>query len=820
MVRQQRRKPWSISLQHLVVVIGTIGTLVSTSVFAEAAGALVEPLVIPKFTEVDIQLDGALDEAVWSQVPSLDNMRVIEPDVLSAARYVTDTRIFYTDQGLYVGTYAMQPPASSIARLSSRDGVVNRDGTYLYLDTSGKGIYGLFFGVNLGGSLLDGTLLPENQQSSLWDGPWDGRSRITENGYTTEMFLPWSMMSMPDTQGVRTMALALERRVAHLDETWGWPPLPATQPQFLSGFQPIRLEDVHAGQQLAFFPFLAATRDRAAAESSYQVGTDIFWRPSSDLQLTATLNPDFGTVESDDVIVNLTAFETFFPEKRLFFLEGNATFITSPRSEIRGTNSSTGARAVPNLFFSPPTTLVNTRRIGGAARPPTLPAGVTIPAVELSKPSELIGAFKTTGNRGPFQYGVLLAAEEDTKFHGSFADGTPVRVDQDGREFAVARFLYENTTDGRKAIGWLSTLVDHPEGDAYTHGMDLHYRSRNSQIIWDGQLLHSDVDSTLGYGGYVDVNYAPRQGIFHRFSLDYLDDKLDISDFGFIRRNDVVTYRYTFQRRSSNLRNFRSTGNGFTLSHETNTDGRMVRSSVFYRNTLTFMNSNQLNSIFIYRPAQWDDTLSDGNGDFRVDKGGVFEFAYGSDTSQKVSASVALNGVTEAFGDWSYTLKGGITFKPNDRFSFDFDFQYRLTDNWLIHLDGPLLATYDAGHWQPVIGMDVFFSAKQQLRFSLQWVGIDADAQQLYRVPAASGELIPVGTPQSAASADFAVSRLTTQLRYRWEIAPLSDLFVVYTRGSNVPDPMSDSFDDLFHDALIDPVVDRFVIKLRYRFGN
>lgn len=799
-----------------------VSTLVSTTATADEAST--EPLVIRRFDEVDIRIDGDLDEAIWLQVPSLDAMRVIEPDVLTAARYSTDTRIFYTDEGLYVGTRAEQPAASRIARLSSRDGLVNRDGTYLYLDTSGSGIYGLFFGVNLGGTLLDGTLLPENQQSRLWDGAWDGRSRTTENGYTTEMFLPWSMMSMPDTQGIRSMALAVERRVAHLDETWGWPPLPGTQAQFLSGFQPIRLQDVHAGQQLAFFPFFAATRDRAGAQTSYRLGTDIFWRPSSDLQLTATFNPDFGTIESDDVIVNLTAFETFFPEKRLFFLEGSEIFITSPRSEIRGISGSSGARTVPNSFFLQPTTLVNTRRIGGAARAPTLPPGVTVPDLELSKPSELIGALKATGNRGAFQYGMLLAAEEDTRFHASLADGTPdgtpVRLDQDGRNFAVARLLYENTDNGRKAIGWLSTMVEHPAEDAYTHGIDLHYRSRQARIIWDGQLLHSDVGSTKGYGGFVDLNYIPRQGILHRFSFDYLNDELNISDFGFIRRNDAITYRYTFQRRSSNLRNFRSTSNGFTLSHETNTEGLTVRSSLYYGNTLTLMNSNQLTSTVIYRPQQWDDTLSNDNGDFRVDQGGVFEFTYGSDTSRKISASVGVNGVTEVFGDWSYTLKGGLTYQPNDRFSFDLDFQYRITDNWLISLNGPVLATYDADHWQPTISMDVFFSAKQQLRFSLQWVGIKADAQQLYRVPASPGELIPFGTPQSAANADFTVSRLTTQLRYRWEIAPLSDLFVVYTRGSNLPNAMSDGFGDLFHDALIDPLVDRFAIKLRYRFGN
>ena len=795
--------------------------MTEASIGAETPGAERQPplLIIRKFRDPDIRIDGNLNESIWDEVTAYDNMRVISPDVLSPAQYRTETRLFYTDKGLYVGTWAQQPKDQLLARLSARDKRINRDGINLYLDTSGRGVYGFFFGVNLGGTLLDGTILPERQISRLWDGPWDGHTAITDDGYTIEMFLPWSMMSMPESDGTRRMALSIERRVAHLDETWAWPALPDTQPRFISGFQPVQFEGVSAGQQLSFFPFISMTRDRSRDETEYRIGGDIFWRPTSNLQLAGTLFPDFGTVESDEVVVNLTAFETFFPEKRLFFLEGNEIFITSPRSEIRGTDDSAGARSVPNVFFLQPTTLVNTRRIGGAPRPPDIPPGITIPDVELSQPSELMGAARLTGNEGRLLYGVMMAAEEDTNIHGEFADGSPARITQEGRDFGIARFLYENTGKGRKAIGWISTIVAHPDGDASTNGIDLHYRSPGSQVIWDGQLMHSDVDDTVGYGGFIDVNYIPKQGTLHRFSFDYLDDQLDISDLGFIRRNDAITYRYSYSRETAELERLRRRVNWLTLSHETNTEGRMVRSSLFYRNTLTFLNSNELNSTIIYRPEQWDDTLSEGHGDFKVDEGGIAEVAYGTDTSRTLSASIAANAVSEVFGDISYTLKGGVTYTPSDRFSLDFDFLYRIANEWLIYLDGPILGTYDAKQWEPRVGVNVFFSAKQQLRFSLQWVGIRAEALQLYRPPPGDGDLVPVGDPALISSADFTISRMTTQLRYRWEIAPLSDLFIVYTRGSNLPNRGDDDFEDLFYDALTDPIIDSFVIKLRYRFG-
>lgn len=800
-----------------------------TILFEQAIGggvdATSEPIVITKLSDVKIKIDGSLDEEVWVDIPAYDNMSVVQPDLLIKPRHKTLTRIFYTDEGIYVGILAEQPVDKLIPRLSSRDGDLNRDGTIFYIDTSGEGLYGFFFGVNLGGTLIDGTLLPERQLSRLWDGAWYGSSAQTTNGYSTEMFLPWSMMSMPEGMDVRKMAFSVSRKVAYLDEEWEWPALPSSKPRFMSGLQPIELTDVAPQQQLAYYPFTAATVNKIREETDYKVGMDIFWRPSTNLQLTATLNPDFGTVESDDVVVNLTDFEVFFPEKRLFFLEGNDTFVTSPRSQVRSsTQQTTGARKIPSTFVLAPTTLVNTRRIGGPAIDPLIPPGVDIPDVELAKPTALVGAGKVTGQSGPFRYGAMFASEEDVKFYGTDANGDATRLEQDGRDFGVLRFLAEDTKKGRRSLGWISTIVAHPSKDAITHGIDAHYLSADGKFFWDAQVMASDIDfendSIKGYGGFVDVSYIPKQGDFHRFTFDRFDDELDVSDFGFIRRNDVTTFRYTFSRTTSQLEKFRNLSNSLSFSHEYNGAGQMVRSSIFNRNILTLNNRDQITTVAMWRPGQWDDRNSDGNGSYRTDPGGVLDVSYGTATSKVLSASFGVSAITEPLGTISYTGKVGITYRPNGRFSLDLDYSYRRTDHWMVHLAGRTMGAYDAIHIQPKIAMDIFLSARQQLRFSLQWVGIKARAQDLYRIPEGDGSLVKITDGIEQPTFDFTISRLITQLRYRWEIAPLSDLFIVYTRGSNLPNTPEDGFGDLFHDALTEPLVDQFVIKLRYRFGN
>ena len=116
--------------------------------------------------------------------------------------------------------------------------------------------------------------------------------------------------------------------------------------------------------------------------------------------------------------------------------------------------------------------------------------------------------------------------------------------------------------------------------------------------------------------------------------------------------------------------------------------------------------------------------------------------------------------------------------------------------------------------------MNYFISAWQQLRFTLQWTALKAFEDRFWQVNKSSTEFLePVAKPNDE-SDDFVISRLTFQARYRWEIAPLSDLFIVYTRGSNLPGDSFETFQDLLERSWTDKIVDTLAIKLRYRFGS
>lgn len=780
-----------------------------------------EQIRVPGFERgsFEFQLDGRMDEAVWTQVPGYGEMTVVEPDTLAEPRHNTVVRYFFTRDALYVGMYAEQPRGTLIERLSSRDEYFIRDSMSITLDTSGHGLYGYWFSVALGGSLSDGKIAPERQYSREWDGPWNGASAQHDTGWSAELVLPWSMMAMPQSDANRQMGLYISRQVGYLDERFGFPSLPSTGARFMSAMQPLALPGVQPRQQLDFYPFVSGTHDLSRDDDDGKAGIDVFWRPSTNLQFSATLNPDFGAVESDDVVVNLTATETFFPEKRLFFLEGNEIFATTSRAQTNNSGGLAGARRTTVLFSPEPTQVVNTRRIGGAGVI-TVPDDVTIAGFERSRPTELLGAVKVTGQLGGLRYGVLGAFEDDVELIGTRA-GREVMLTGDGREFGVLRGLYERTGRGRQSIGYIGTHVSNPIYDATVHGVDGHYLSGNGKLSVDAQLLGSDVDSAQGYGAMLDVNYTQRRGLLHTVRLDALDDKLNIDDLGFLRRNDYYggVYLMNLTRTQGLPAGVRSFRFNFLGSYWENGDGQAVRSGVFFRNNITFNNQFEVRTETNYFPGRWEDLESEGNGAYRTEERYVADIAFGTNTANVLSFSGRMGGRHEELGDWTWSGALGLTLKPNDRFSFDLDLNYFLRDGWLLHQSGRDFTTFEARDFQPRLAMDMFLSARQQLRLTMQWAGIKAEEQEFFVVPDGGGDLLRVLRPPGAPSDDFVVNRITAQLRYRWQIAPLSDLFVVYTRGSNFSSSIDDSFGDLFNDAFENPVVDVFVIKLRYRFG-
>jgi len=686
-----------------------------------------EPVAIPRRDQedADIQVDGYLDEAVWGSPPLFDEFRVLEPDTLAEPAYKTEFRMFYTEKGIYASFDLEQPPDTIVKRFTLRDELdVSRDNVSFTLDTSGEGRYAYWMNLSLGDVQMDGTVKPEREYSRDWDGAWYGATQTTDTGWAAEFFVPWSQMAMPQVDGTRRIGLYVTRIVAHLDERWSWPVLPESQQKFLSDLQPIEFEGVDPRQQWSLFPYASATYDRIDEEDTYKAGVDVFWRPSSNFQLTATVNPDFGAVEADDVIINLTANETFFPDKRLFFQEGQDIFTTSPRAESE---------------FAPKLSVVNTRRIGSQPRSPELPPGASLSARQELRPTDLLGAAKATGQIGSFRYGVLAALEDETVFRVDDQS-----VSQDGRDFGAVRVLYEdNHGAAYRGLGFVSTLVSHPESDAVVHGVD--FSRLSSSGVWniDGQLLYSDVDEIgEGTGGFVDIGYTPRQGVEHEFQFTVLDDTIDINDLGFLVRNDTRDFRYGYDKVVSNLTRVRDGEYGVFLRYAENGDGFRTNGGAGINAEATLNNLHSVGLDVSHFFDRFDDRNSFGNGTFDVETTTNISIRYETDNAKPISVFGKIRRSGEDVGGSSYEYVASINWRPRHNIDLNTSVVYQDRNGWLLHQEDRNFTTFKARQIQPQFSFDYFASARQQFRVVVQWVGLRAKEDEFFTLEADGTRLI------------------------------------------------------------------------------
>ncbi len=778
--------------------------------------------------EADITLDGRVEELVWRQVPAFDNMRVYIPGIGEPGEHPTEIRLLATDFGLYVGAILYQPPDTLVERLSNRDNFINRDTFTVTLDTTGEGLFGYWFSVGLGGTQGDGKVLPERNYQSDWDGPWIAKTFRHDEGWSVEMLLPWSMMSLPKQDDQRTIGFAVSRQVSHASQHYQWPGYPYGAAQFVTALNRMTVSGVQPKQQFSIIPYTAITLDQARGDDEVRLGADLFWKPSSQLEVAATVYPDFGAVEADNVVLNLTAFETFFPEKRLFFQAGNEVFETTPRSNpgnimrvLNNENFATTSRRIYRSDFQPgPISLLNTRRIGGTATQVSVPEGFTPARGERDLPTDLLGAAKVTGKLGNFRYGVLGAAEDDVDWLGVDALGNAVEITDSGRDFAAARIIYEHTGENRKALGYMGTLVSGPLYDAMVHGIDGHFTSGDGKWIADVQLIASDVDDTSGYGALLDVRYTQNQRIQHKFEFDYFDEDINLDDLGFLSRNDNAGFQYALLYtkpegvgRLSDVR-----GAVVIRQHYNLSEGQLVDRGIFWRNSMVLPGRNTLRTALAYMPRRWEDVDSRGNGAYKVKGRWWADAQIGTDASKRFSYSASIGAYQENLGNWTIDAAAGVTFLPTNRLSLELDVRYRHHDGWVVYQGGRNFGSYRGSNWQPRVSMNWFLAPKHQIRVALQWVGVRADERGFWAVPPGNGALQPAD--RTSPDHDFTVSILTAQVRYRWEIAPLTDLYVVYNLGNTLPQDPGASFSDLFRDSFSDPVVENFVAKLRYRFGN
>ncbi len=456
-----------------------------------------------------MSVDGRLDEAAWGAAGVAADFVQFEPDEGAPASFETEVRVLYGERALWVGAVLHDPEPEAIRRpLSRRDAPGGADRFVVAIDGYRDGRTAFVFTVTAAGVQLDAVQNGGDFDRS-WDAVWASAVRLTPDGWVAELAIPYSMLRFSRAEE-QTWGVQFQRVIPRRSETASWQPVTRENQGtgFIAGHL-AGLRGIAPRRTVQLTPYTlsrARTFEDAArpgtgdAALGGDAGADLKLGLASNLILDATLNPDFGQVEADPAELNLSTFETFFEERRPFFLEGTAIFDYTIDSGRDGR-------------------LLYTRRIGGAA--------------------PVIGAAKLTGRsqRG-LSVGVLSAL--------TGADFSPSRF------FGAARLKQE--FGGRSHWGAGLTAFDErgtaPAGGrrALVGGSDWEVRVAGDTYRWDGAATLSHrtggppgtaASSETGfavYTGYDKIRGTTTWGS----GLRVYSDGFRANDLGRLLQNDLI----------------------------------------------------------------------------------------------------------------------------------------------------------------------------------------------------------------------------------------------------------------------------------------
>jgi hypothetical protein len=513
-------------------------------------------------------IDGRIDEAAWRLVPASDAYTQKFPQEGERPTEKTLLRVAYDDEAVYVAIDCEQRLAPIVRRLTRRDRIVEADWVSVIFDTRRDGKSAFVFNVNAAGVLSDMIRFDDTSMSFDWDENWEARTALTATGWSAELRIPLRILRFSSLP-LQSWGFQSRRYVSQRQETDEWAFIPRSAAAEVSMYGQLdELRGLRPGHGVEVSPFVWGRVRRRDAEASRlargtdltaAAGLDVKWHPSQELTVDAAFLPDFGQVESDQVVLNLSNFETEYPEKRRFFLEGIDTFAT------------------------PEIALLYTRRIGRAAPVPVLREGEQL--VDQPGPATIYGALKLTGRVGRWEVGALSAVTGRNEVEVQGPDGTRTHRLADPLSIfnvlRVKRALGDNGHVGLLATSVVRSdtaggpLVTDPvagqqilcadgrqvgpgqrcANDAHVAGLDYRWRSPSGDYTSVGQLVGSLLERgparTVPDGTVVapgDVGSAVRLVLNKDGGAHWLwnvwaardSRKLTVNDAGYLDRANLV----------------------------------------------------------------------------------------------------------------------------------------------------------------------------------------------------------------------------------------------------------------------------------------
>ena len=801
-------------------------------------------------------IDGKLTEGVWRTAPVVSSFIQYQPSNGILSDYRTEVRIAYDDGALYVGAYLYDSSPDSItAMLCRRDADVSTDMFAVLLDTYHDKRTGFYFALSPSGTMFDGTIQNDGNTDGSWDGVWEGKAQIDENGWTAEFRIPFSQLRFQAGDSL-VWGINFIRDIARRNERSQIILQPKNEPGFVSRFAQLTgLDGLTPSSRFEISPYVTAraeythpdAADPLHSASIYApgVGGDLKLGMGSNMTLDATINPDFGQVEVDPAVVNLSDMETFFDEKRPFFIEGANIFSFG----TGGSNSNWNFNWPSVQFFY-------SRRIGRAPQG-SLP---DYDYADVPSGTKILGAAKLSGKLGDnWSIGTIHAITRSEHARLTY-QGVRSTIEVEPLSYYGIGRVQKEFNAGSSAVGFYASLVDRKFDepalrsdvnsravvggvDGYTfigedrewvlsswvggsriegtreHILEVQQNSCHYFQRPDARNIRIDSNATAlnGYGIKFRLN-REKGNVLWNSSIGILSPGFDINDVGFLSRGDVINWHTGTGYRFVDPTNYyQSLYFLFAVFGNYDYDGNHTTQGYFHTGEIQLKNYWDITYRVAYSPQTINTRLTRG-GPVSLNPAGV-------ETGLNAYTNSALPVV---FSTWYSTyvsqaenyldVSAEVRWKPRGNVLFSFGPEYTRDQ-----VDAQWVGAFDDVQQTSTYGHRYVFASMDQTTMSagirLNWTFTPELSLQLYMQPLISSgkyrnfkELAKPGTytfneyvsssitqtdgnyvidPDGTGPApvfsfsnpDFNFKSLRGNVVLRWEYAPGSVLYLVWTQN-------------------------------------
>ena len=739
-----------------------------------------------------IVVDGKLDEEEWKSAQKVTKFYQVMPFTLEEPEQSTIVLVYETEEGLFVGYKNYQPTETMRVQQHERDADdANADKVGMSVDFDGDSLMAYSFTVSLGGSLWDAVYRNENESKKDWDADWVAKTSISEDVWYAEFFIPWTVAPMKTQTGdQRKIKISFWRMSLEISKGFATIKSNPRRSTFISTFNELNIKNFDVSN-LDFFPYITASNEKTSNDTDIKAGAEVFWKIDSGSQLNVALNPDFGQVESDDVVINFSAMETFYADKRPFFSENQSMF------DVDGYRF---------LY------VINTRRIGASPDYNCSDYSSELEALCSSSQegnTDINLAFRYTKVGQGYDLGFLGAFESDEAFsQGRDYFATRYRVKKENLSFGYLGTFTKNEVLGRNANVNTVDMVYLPTEDFRLYAI----------------LLNSIVEDNKGYGLRISIRKQVNQDLSTGLGIYYLDKDLDINDMGYLMRNDwfMIGGRTQLQKTDFNktsntlVRTYQHSYGCRTLS---NGDKEGCFSGFEIKNQ--FKNTSQIETEVFFRTNGRDNLITRGSElapYIKLPQNYGIDFKYVGQKNKfwqwDLFAQRSKGSEYSSDLGWRNKYYSSVKVFPLPNLTLRLSYSHEKEANWLNWIQDNLLGAYEKTQRNTNFSIKYFKGNQHELRVKTQLVAFTAKDPHAY-LGSIDGKLNEVSTYLTP----FSLGQLAFQVRYRYEIMPLAYLYAVYTRGGKIYE--ADEEDDLgtlYKRPWEEPTKDNFTLKVRYRF--